>query len=258
MTTFSCQNLSIDVGQGASKRCLVKNLDLELKAGDVLCILGKNGSGKSSLLHALSGLRFISGGHIEIAGTALTRFKRKQLAQQLGLVTQTHDDPFPITVFDFAIAGRHPYLGLLAWESQEDKEKTDTSLKNVHLFDKREQLVQTLSGGERKRLSIARLLTQDPDILLWDEPTNHLDPAQQKHVLHLITELKSQAKTQIIALHDINHASRIATHVLFMYEDEQWTLGTVDEMLENAKLEDLYQTKFRQIESEEQSVFALG
>lgn len=223
-----------------------------------MCILGKNGSGKSSLLHALAGLQFVSGGHIEVLNKALTSYKRKQLAQELGLVTQTHEDPFPITVFDFALAGRHPYLGLLDWEDKTDKEKTVSALKQVDLFEKRAQLVQTLSGGERKRLSIARLLTQDPNILLWDEPTNHLDPAQQKHVLQLVNELKQQGKTQVIALHDINHAARIATHVLFMYEDEKWEIGSVDEMLKNEKLEALYTTEFQQVSVNDEIVFALS
>lgn len=258
MTNFSCHNLSIEVGQGSSKRSLLKNLDFNLEPGDVMCILGKNGSGKSSLLHALAGLSYVSGGHVEVQKKKLTTYKRKDLARELGLVRQTHDDPFPITVFDFAIAGRHPYLGLLDWESKEDKHATENALQQLSLYEKREQLVQTLSGGERKRLSIARLLTQDPNILLWDEPTNHLDPAQQKHVLKLINILREQGKTQIIALHDINHAARIATQILFMYEDEQWEIGTVKQMLENQKLEGLYQTEFRQMNFGPETVFALS
>jgi len=256
MTILECQNLTVEIGSTLNRSYLVKNLDLHLSPGQVLCILGQNGSGKTSLLRVLAGLNYITGGHISISGKDITQYKRKNIAKMLGLVAQTENDPFPLTVYDFALAGRNPYLGLLEWESHDDKEHTLDALEKTSLQHKQKQLVQTLSGGERKRLSIARLLTQDPEIMLWDEPTNHLDPAQQNQILDIVLELKEKQKAQIIALHDVNHAALIATHILFLYQDDSWEFGTAESMLTAEKLSHLYQTPFSALNHKENTLFS--
>lgn len=258
MTSLSCDHLSLSVGQASARLNLLEGFKANFHSGDVVCLLGQNGSGKTRLLHTLAGLHRPDSGVVTLNHADLSTLPRKLIAQHMGLVTQAHEDPFPLSVFEHALTGRHPYLGLLAWETEQDKQCAHTALTQVGLENKKEQDVQTLSGGERKRLAIARVLTQNPDIILWDEPTNHLDPAHQKQTLELITDLQSQGKTQIIALHDINHAARIATHIIYLMTDGQWCFGTVDEMLTVAALQSVYNTHFQQLSDSNGNFFVMS
>ena len=257
MTTLSCNKLTVSVGSSNDRLTLVKELSGEYKSGDVVCLLGQNGSGKSRLLHTLAGLSPTESGNVYLDKRNINDLARKTISQQLGLVTQAHEDPFPLSVFEHALTGRHPYLGLLDWESSIDKQLARTALEQVGMLNKQEQDVQTLSGGERKRLAIARILTQDPQIILWDEPTNHLDPAHQKQTIELISNLQTQGKTQVIALHDVNHAARIATHIIYLMTDGQWCFGTVEEMLNIEALQAVYNTTFHQISDKNEVFFSV-
>ena len=257
MSELACKNLSLEAGAGKTQNVLLKDCNFQATAGDVICILGRNGSGKTHLLKALSGLIQPTAGLIYLDDIAIDNMSRKQIAIKLGLITQAHDDPFPINVFDHALAGRHPHLGFLDWEGSQDQALTQQALTRVELDKKFTQNVQTLSGGERKRLAIARVLTQNPEIYLWDEPTNHLDPAHQQQTIDLILELKTHNKTQVIALHDINHAARVATHILYLMDDGQWCFGTAEKMLSLDALQAVYDTKFKTIEQAGQRYFVM-
>lgn len=257
MPILSCSNLKISVGENSHGKTLLENFSYELTPGDVACLLGQNGSGKTRLLHTLAGLTKPQQGLITIADKHLDTLPRKDIAKKLGLVTQAHEDPFSMSVFDYALSGRHPYLGLLDWETAEDKILAHQALVQVELDKIAEQDIQTLSGGERKRLAIARVLTQNPEIILWDEPTNHLDPAHQKQTVDLILELQAQGNTQMVALHDVNHASRIATHIIYLMDDGQWCSGPVEEMLTVEALQSVYGTGFRQLTDGNDVFFAV-
>ena len=257
MKIISCKKLNLEVGTANSKQILLKDCSFQANTGDVLCVLGRNGSGKTHLLKALAGLIKPSSGLIYLNESSINNLSRKVIAKQLGLITQAHDDPFPITVFDHALAGRHPHLGFLDWERAQDLDLTKKALIKVELDNKQLQNVQTLSGGERKRLAIARVLAQNPEIYLWDEPTNHLDPAHQQQTTNLILNLKNQNKTQIIALHDVNHAARIATHVLYLMDDGQWCFGTAEDMLSLEALQSVYDTSFKTFEQDGQRYFVM-
>ncbi|MBT8142958.1 MAG: ABC transporter ATP-binding protein [Gammaproteobacteria bacterium] len=257
MAHLACHNLDIVVGAQGRQKTLLENFTAIFEPGQVVCLLGQNGSGKTRLLHTLAGLEKTTQGSIRLNQKELGLYSRKHIAQLLGLVTQAHEDPFPMSVFAHALSGRHPYLGLLDWESASDKELTTSALQQVELQLQAEQDVQTLSGGERKRLAIARILTQDPDIILWDEPTNHLDPAHQKQTIELILDLKLKNKTQVVALHDVNHAAHIATHILYLMDDAQWCFGKVDEMLSLEALQNVYKTGFRKLSDGKQQYFAV-
>lgn len=258
MTTLACENLTLSVGRTEKRKCLLENFNAEFKAGDVVCLLGQNGSGKTHLLHALAGLHPPAQGSIKLNDQLINDLPRKSIAQQLSLVTQAHEDPFAMSVFDYTLTGRHPYLPLLAWESKQDKQLATDALQQVTLDNKLEQNIQTLSGGERKRLAIARVLTQSTPIVLWDEPTNHLDPAHQKQTIDLILELQAQGKTQLVALHDVNHAARIASHIIYLMDDGQWCSGTVEEMLTVDALQSVYNTPFTQLGDAGSEFFAMG
>src|SRR5210317_1332887 len=150
-TLFSCSNIRVEV----SGRTLVDALNFEVGRGELLAILGQNGSGKSLTLHTLAGLRPAANGQILLSGEDMSTTGRQAIARQLALLPQHVDDIFPATVLDTAMIGRHPHIGRFQWESPEDFEIGRSALAAVDLEEFARRDVLTLSGGERRRLAIA-------------------------------------------------------------------------------------------------------
>ena len=237
-TLFSCNNLRVDV----SGRTLVDALDFTVGRGELLAVLGQNGSGKTLTMHTLAGLRPASGGQILLRGMDVAISGRQDIARHLALLPQHVDDIFPATVLDTAMIGRHPHIGRFQWESAEDFAIGRASLASVDLDGLARRDVLTLSGGERRRLAIAQVLTQQPDVYLLDEPTNHLDPQHQLDALRLFREKADSGAAVIASLHDVNLAVRYADRCLLLYGDGRWDLGRTNEVLDEQRLSRLYAT----------------
>ncbi len=138
--------------------------------------------------------------------------------------------------------GRHPHIGRFNWESADDVEIASAALDAVGLAKLKRRDVLTLSGGERRRLAIAQVLTQDPRIYLLDEPTNHLDPQHQLDALQLFRDKADSGACVIASLHDANLAVRYADRCLLLYGDGRWDLGNTGEILDSENLSQLYGT----------------
>ena len=236
-------------------RTLVQELNLDLKAGELLAILGQNGAGKSLTLHTLAGLREAATGHIELNGEPITSLTRRTVARKLALLPQNSEDIFPATVFDTVLIGRHPHIEPLHWESAQDRQMAHDCLQEMDLADLSNRDLATLSGGERRRLAIAQTLAQDPSIFLLDEPTNHLDPQHQLDVLKLFVERKKQGATVVACLHDVNLAARFADRCLLLYGDGRWHLGDTGDVLTEETLSELYQVKMESLAWRGMSLF---
>lgn len=237
-TLFSCNQLRVDV----AGRNLVDALDFAVDRGELLAVLGQNGSGKTLTMHTLAGLRPASGGTIRLQGNDVATSGRQEIARHLALLPQHVDDIFPATVLDTAMIGRHPHIGRFQWESAEDFEIGRAALAAVDLGELARRDVLTLSGGERRRLAIAQVLTQQPDVYLLDEPTNHLDPQHQLDALRLFREKADAGAAVIASLHDVNLAVRYADRCLLLYGDGRWDLGSTAEVLDEQRLSRLYST----------------
>ena len=235
---FSCRELTIAV----AGRTLVEAMDLDARGGELIGILGQNGVGKSLTLHTLAGLRPAAGGKVLIDGHSAASLPRNDVARRLALLPQHVDDIFPATVLDTAMIGRHPHVGRFSWESQEDLAIALEALGFVGLEGFGDRDVLTLSGGERRRLAIAQVLTQQPAIYLLDEPTNHLDPQHQLDALRLFRKKADDGACVIASLHDVNLAVRFADRCLLLYGDGRWAIGDTDDILEADRLSDLYRT----------------
>lgn len=235
---FSCTDLTVDV----VGRMLVDKLSLEVARGELVALLGQNGSGKSLTMHTLAGLRPASCGSIQLLDSDVANSKRQDLAKHLALLPQHVDDIFPATVLDTALIGRHPHIGRLSWESLQDLDVAKAALAAVDLEGLADRDVFTLSGGERRRLAIAQVLTQAPDLYLLDEPTNHLDPQHQLYALQLFREKADAGAAVIASLHDVNLAVRFADRCLLLYGDGRWDLGVTADILETERLSQLYST----------------
>jgi iron complex transport system ATP-binding protein len=238
MNMFECRDLNVRIGN----TLVCDHLDLRLEPQQRWALLGKNGSGKTTLIHTLAGLRSPISGSIMIDGSNITEIRSRQLAQQLGVLFQ--DDPglFPSSVFEYTLSGRHPHLGWLQWESLEDRQIATEALRLVELLDFKDRLINTLSGGERRRMNIACLLTQKPQLALLDEPGNHLDLHHQIETFTLLAN-QFQQKTLLMSLHDINHAVRFCSHALLIMGEGRTLQGKASDVLTKENLQTLYGVK---------------
>lgn len=217
-------------------------LDFSIAAGDRCCILGRNGTGKTTLLHTLAGLRPALAGDIKLHDQSLQQLPRRTIARHIGLLFQDHTDAFPANVIETVLSGRHPWMGPLQWESEQDVAMARAALRAVDLDDMEQRIVTTLSGGERRRLGIACLLTQDPQLQLLDEPTNHLDIHHQISMLELLQQQTQQDhKALLFVMHDLNLASRYCNRFLLLFGDGETAQGSASEVLTHPHLERLYQ-----------------
>jgi iron complex transport system ATP-binding protein len=229
----------LDITIGGIEIC--SRLDLRIHPGQSWAILGRNGTGKTTLLHTLAGLRRPDGGSVTLDGVPLTSLSRRRMARHIGVLLQDHQDAFPASVMETVLIGRHPWLGPLQWEGEADYAAARDALRAVGLEGMETRGISTLSGGERRRLGIATLLTQDPRLLLLDEPTNHLDFHHQILILDL---LKRRTQTTgislLLVLHDPNLALRYCDHFLLLYGGGETLQGSTTEVLTQPNLERLY------------------
>ncbi len=233
---------NLDLGIGPVEIC--SGLEITLATGQCWGLLGRNGAGKTTLLHTLAGLHPPRAGSIRIGGRSLSTLERRQRARLVGLLPQDTDDPFPSTVVETVLIGRHPYLRPWQLEGPEDLAHAEAALAMVGLSSLSRRDVGTLSGGERRRLALATLLCQAPSLMLLDEPTNHLDLHYQIKLLTLIRDqVRTGPRAALLSLHDVNLALRFCSHALLLYGDGEWCLGPIDEVVDCASLQRLYRHK---------------
>lgn len=251
---ISASGLTVEI----AGKTVCRDLAFAARAGESWAILGINGAGKTTLLHTLGGLRPPAAGELFLGGSALRSMTRKQAARKVGLLAQTSEDPFPSTLLDTALIGRHPYLHRLEWESEEDESIARRALAQVGLSGMDDRLAHTLSGGERRLLALATLLTQNPPLYLLDEPSNHLDLHQQIAVLELLRARAQNGTALVMVLHDINLALRYCDHALLLYGDGHTEQGDIAAVLDEGRLTRLYRHPVVTLQGPGQRVFLAG
>ncbi len=237
------ERLIVRVGE----RTLVHELNLELKPGSITAILGRNGAGKTLTLHTLAGLREPSAGVVKLAGATLGSIPVRERALRTALLLQASEDPFPSTVLESVLIGRHPHIGFWAWESAKDREIALQALQEVQLAHFVERDITTLSGGERRRVAIASILAQNPTTFLLDEPLNYLDPHHQIDVLNLFAARAQQGHAVLMSLHDAGLAARFCQRALLLFGDGHWIEGPTTEVLNESSMARLYGVPMREI-----------
>lgn len=234
---LTTKDLSLSIGG----KQLLQDLNLDLVWGTRLGILGQNGTGKTTLLHALVNLISADSGDIFLGGKAITEFSRMELARKTGILLQQSSDEMPVTAMEFVLTGRHPHLPSWRWESTHDQSIAHHALSLMQIESLAQRDIRSLSGGERQRLAIATLLTQDPEIYLLDEPGNHLDIAMQIKSLEILSEkVTSNNSALIMATHDINLAARFCDQILLFLGDGRYILGKREDVLSTENLSQAY------------------
>lgn len=243
MSLLEARSLSVAIGE----RVLCRNLDLRLEAGQCWGLLGANGIGKTTLLHTLAGLRPVRDGDIFVDGISIHALDRKNVARKIGLLFQDSRDTFPATVMETVLGGRFPHLSPWRLETGEDRDMAAASLDLVGLSDLHYRQVNTLSGGERRRLALATLFTQSPDLFLLDEPTNHLDLHHQITLLNLVTERAGRNGGVFMSLHDVNLVTRFCSHAVLMIDADTIITGPVKDVVDSDALSRLYRHSIREV-----------
>ena len=223
-------------------------------SGSITAILGPNGSGKSTLMHVLLGLLQPEAGGVELVGRAQQGFTRRELSQTMGLAPQDEHVTFELSVFEYALLGRAPYLGLLSLPREEDRQIARAALESVGIEALAHRPVTSLSGGEKQLATVARALTQAPEVMLLDEPTSHLDLANARRVLSVLRSLCSEGRTILWTTHDPNAATAIATDVLLMRAGRVVAHGPVGQVMTGPLLTETYDVPVRVVDVEGRKV----
>lgn len=252
MTLLATKKLEVTIGN----RLICRDLDFEVQAGECWAVLGANGAGKTTLLQTLAGLRSAGSGCIFIQDRSLDGWPLRELARYRAMLFQDSHDTFPATVMETVLTGRHPYLHFWQFESDQDYQLARQALEEVELADMEERRVDTLSGGERRRLALATLLVQQPQLLLLDEPTNHLDLRNQVRLLDGLCErIRRDAGAVLMSLHDVNMAQRFCSHVVLMFGNGDICTGPVDATLSEQTVSRLYDCPVHVVEDADQRLF---
>jgi iron complex transport system ATP-binding protein len=233
-------------------RTLCSELNLRISDGENWAVLGANGSGKTTLLHTLAGLRAPDGGFVTLGERNIGEYSHRARARYVGVLLQDYGDAFPSTVIETVLSGRHPYLSRWRWQDDaDDLRLAQQALALVGLQHFADRSLVTLSGGERRRVEIATLLTQDPPIRLLDEPINHLDLRHQIEILRLLTTGRMRGEGfNMVVLHDVNLAARFCTHALLLFGNGECLYGKLAEVLQAEVLERLYGCPIKRIEED--------
>lgn len=229
------------LGHRFGDRLLYQGLDLEILPGQCWALLGLNGCGKTTLLHSLAGLLRPSAGRVWLSGAELQSLGRQEIARRLAILPQRQSDAFPLSLLETVQSGGHPRAGGWGWPDAAERDQALALLRRFGLFEQRQRMSDTLSGGERRRLAVAQLLMQDSPIALLDEPDSHLDPCQRAAIVALLADHFSQpGRACLMSLHDPNLARRHCSHALLLAGDGGWSAGTCAQLLSPERLEALY------------------
>lgn len=249
------EKLAVEIGQVR----VTKDLALGVRPGEFWGLLGPNGVGKTTLLRTLAGIHPASAGRVILDGQPMNQLKRRQIARRLGMLLQHTHYAFEASCEETALVGRHPHLNAWSRESRADRAMARRALAELGLLELAGRSCMDLSGGESRRLALAALLVQDPQLMLLDEPTNHLDPANQVTILNVLGErVRRDNKAAIMALHEVNLATCYCSHVLMLYGGGEWEAGPTAELLDAEKLSRLYRCRVRLVDDGQQRVFAVA
>jgi iron complex transport system ATP-binding protein len=212
-----------------------------VEKGEFLGVIGPNGSGKTTLLKILYRLLSPQKGEILFELVPMRKMDRNDIAKRIAVVAQETQLLFPFSVLETVLMGRSPYLGHLMFESEKDLEIAKKAMEWTKVFPFSERPMDELSGGERKRVFIARALAQEPEVILLDEPTANLDIHHQIDFLDLILTLnRERGLTIVMASHDMNIASEFCDRLILLQDGRIYKMGTPDEVITKENIESVY------------------
>jgi iron complex transport system ATP-binding protein len=228
------------LGYGYPGRAVGRDLDLALAAGEVLCVLGPNGGGKTTLFRTLLGLLEAQAGEVRLQGEPLDALPRAEVARRMGYVPQGQVAQFAFTVREAVLMGRTAHVGLFAAPSAADRAAAERAIEALGIGALAERVLTELSGGERQLAMIARALAQGARLLVLDEPTASLDFGNQVRVLRELRRLAADGYAVVFSSHDPGQAFLAASGVLLLVRGGALRQGTPEEVITADNLRQVY------------------
>ena len=213
----------------------------EVKARELVAVVGPNGSGKTTLLRALLGLVSLEQGSALVDGRPVSQWPRRLLAQTVGVVGQQEDAVFPLTVTETVMLGRYAHLGPLAAPTDRDRAAVQTALERCDIVGLAGRPIDALSGGEWKRVRVARALAQEPRALVLDEPTASLDVRHEMELFELVGQLVKDGLAGLVITHHLNLAARFAHRIVLLDRGLVVAMGPPAEVLNRETLSRVFE-----------------
>ena len=251
MTLLNASNVSFAYGD----RAVLRDVSIELAAGQVVSLLGPNGSGKSTLLRVLLGTLRRASGYIVWNGRELRAWSRRELARFVAYLPQSPVADEEETVLDVLRKGRAPYWGAFGLESEQDLRIISQVAGQLGLSDLLPRPMAELSGGQRQRVFIGRCLAQEPKVLLLDEPNTYLDLKHQVELGQLLRMLsRKRGIAVLMASHDINLAAATSDRLVLLQDGVVVAVGALADVLEPELISKVYGVPMRRVNEPSQAI----
>jgi len=223
---------------------VLQDLSCTVTRGEILGIIGPNGSGKTTLLRICNGILTSHSGTVTVQGTDIGQIPRKALARMMAFVAQDSPDLFPFRVNECVLMGRAPHLGRLQFEREDDFAIARQAMEATGTLSLASRPMADLSGGEKKRVNIARALAQEPQLLFLDESTAYLDMKHSTAIFDLLKTMnREKGLTVIVVTHDINTASLYCDRLLLLNRGNIHAEGRPEEVITEANIREVYETR---------------
>jgi len=221
-------------------KVIFSDINLQTAEDGVLCILGRNGCGKTTMLKCLCGILKLNGGDILIDGKSIIGMQRHEIASVVGYIPQEHNIGFAYKVLDIVLMGRAPHLSMFSSPSGADYKIAEEAIATVGISHLSRSKYTEISGGERQLVLVARTLAQQPKVLLMDEPTSHLDFRNQTLILKLIGKLARSGLYVIMTSHFPDHALSYSGKIALMHDGQFLAQGKPADVVTEETLETVY------------------
>lgn len=226
---------------GYDGKPLIREINIQLKKGEILTLIGPNGAGKSTILKSITRQLATISGTVYLDKQLMSQMSNKEVSQKLAVVLTERMRPELMTCEDIVATGRYPYTGTLGILSAEDKEKVKEAMETVHAWDLKDRDFTAISDGQRQRILLARAICQEPEIIVLDEPTSFLDI---RHKLELLTILKQMVLdnqlTVIMSLHELDLAQKVSDKVICVHGEHIEKYGAPEEIFTSDYIRNLY------------------
>ena len=224
-------------------KSVVKDISFEIPKGKIISLIGPNGAGKSTVMGMISRLIAKDGGNIKFEDKDLAKWKSKELAKRLAILTQHNNVQMKLTVRELVAFGRFPYSG--SHLTAEDLEMIDKAIEYMELKEFENRFIDELSGGQRQRAYIAMVIAQDTEYVLLDEPTNNLDIYHSTNMMKMVRRLCDElGKTVVLVLHELNYAAFHSDYICAFKDGKIAKFGTVEEVITKEVLSEIYNVEF--------------
>lgn len=222
------------VSAGYGTRVVLHDVDLAVAAGEIVSVVGPNGTGKSTLIRALTGLVPLAAGEVRVSGHELRALSRPEIAREVAVVPQALETLFPFSVREIVALGRTARLDMFGRAGPEDAAAVARAIELLDLAPLADRRIDLISGGERQRVVLAMAIAQEAPVLLLDEPTVHLDPAHQLATIALVRRLAREQRLAVLAVvHDLNLAA-LADRVVVLAGGRVVRSGSPASVIEDA------------------------